>query len=186
MMTVEAYNQYFEQLLQTEHPSAPYDNPDYMNYTKLNHSRSKRWLKHGELLEETKDLVQAIKTQQTWVLITEPWCGDAAHNVPFIELMAALNPAYISLHIQLRDSDSEIDQYLTNGGKSIPKLIIRDEHGRDLAVWGPRPDDCQKVFNQLKVEGADFERQKIELQNWYNANKGVSLQHEINRLLKTL
>lgn len=186
MLTINSYNQYFEEIIQQENLVAPYDNPDYFNYAKLNHSRSNRWLKHGILLEETKDLMAAITSKHTWVLITEPWCGDAAHSVPFIELMAQLNPEKVELRIQLRDSGSEIDQYLTNGGKSIPKLIIRNNEGKDVAVWGPRPVDCQIVFNQLKEEGADFEKQKIELQNWYNADKGVSIQQEINELLKNI
>jgi hypothetical protein len=90
----------------------------------------------------------------------------------------------IQLEIQLRDADSEIEKYLTNGGKSIPILVIRDENGKDLAVWGPRPADCQVIFNQLKADGAEFGEIKIALQNWYNQDAGVSLQKELDNLIK--
>ena len=73
--------------------------------------------------------------------VTEPmrWgrlflCGDAAHIVPIIYLMSRLNNN-ITLRIQLRDSGSEIEKYLTNGTKSIPMLIVRDENNKDLAFY---------------------------------------------------
>lgn len=177
-MTAETYNKQFEEILNATHTQAPYDNPDYLNYTKLNESRSRRWHKKGEISEETKSFIRSLKQKQKWIVITEHWCGDASHNVPFIELMAALNPC-IELEIQLRDSGSEIDQYLTNGGKSIPKLIVRNEANKDIFVWGPRPAACQVIFLKMKEEGLDFEAQKIALQNWYNEDKGVSVQQEI-------
>jgi hypothetical protein len=31
----------------------------------------------------------------------------------------------------------------------------------------------------MKAENLDFEQQKIQLQNWYNEDKGISIQHEI-------
>lgn len=184
-MTKETYNQYFEEILANENPSAPYDDPHFLDYTKMNQKRSTRWFKHGEILPEMKTAIEQIKAPQKWVLITEPWCGDAAHSVPFIQMISDLNPL-ISLEIQLRDSDSEIEKYLTNGGKSIPILVIRNESNEDLAVWGPRPKDCQVVFQQLKDENADFEAMKVALQNWYNHNKGVDIQQELIELISNI
>jgi hypothetical protein len=181
-MTIDQYQSDFETILTTELPHAPYNNPDYFQYAKMNQSRSNRWFKHGKLSSDTITKIKSIQTPQTWILITEHWCGDAAHSIPFIAMMAALNPM-IQLEVQLRDSDSEIDSYLTNGGKSIPILVLRDENGKDLAVWGPRPAACQVLYLEMKNAGKDFETQKIVLQNWYNANKGLSIQAEICALL---
>ena len=177
------YNNYFEEILQNTNPKAPYDNPDFLDYTKMNQTRSKRWIKHGEILVSIQETMKQIKNPQKWILITEPWCGDAAHSVPFIHLISELSE-YVNLEIQLRDDDSEIEKYLTRGGKSIPILVIRNDNGKDLAVWGPRPADCQVIFNQLKADGAEFGETKIALQNWYNQNAGVSLQEELNEKIK--
>ncbi len=177
-MTWTEYNNYFDEILSNPNPAAPYDNPDYLDYTKLNHKRSHRWMKHGEILPQMKEAISRIKEDQHWILITEPWCGDAAHSVPFIQMIAALSNK-IKLEIQLRDSGSEIDNYKTNGGKAIPMLIIRDKVGKDLAVWGPRPAACQKIFLQMKADNVDFETQKITLQNWYNKDNGKSIQLEL-------
>ncbi|MBL7761161.1 MAG: thioredoxin family protein [Sediminibacterium sp.] len=113
----------------------PYNNADYLEYTKLNASRKSRWLKTQSISEGLKQVVSYIKSPQNWIVITEPWCADAAHNIPFIILAARENPL-ISLSFELRDSPpNRIEQYLTGGTKSIPKLIIKDEKGNDLAIW---------------------------------------------------
>jgi hypothetical protein len=181
--TWEKYLDKFEEVLAQETPLPPYDNPVYLDYFKLNRSRQRRWLKTGVINPELTKVIKAIDQKQTWYLITEPWCGDAAHNVPFIYKMTELNPN-ITLKIVWRDTEPfMIDDYLTNGGKAVPKLIIRDENEKDLHVWGPRPEECQVLFQQLKDENADFDKQKIELQKWYNADKGVSIQREFFELL---
>jgi len=184
-MNWSEYNHFFDEILKNSNPIAPYDNPDFLGYTKMNHTRSKRWMKTGEITQSIIETVGKIEKAQYWILITEPWCGDAAHSVPFIHLISELNDN-IQLQIQLRDSNSEIENYLTNGGKSIPILVIRDENGKDLAVWGPRPAACQVIFNELKLAGAEFSEMKIGLQNWYNQDAGVGLQEELNELLKTI
>ncbi len=182
-MNFESYLSEFEHILNASSPVAPYDNPDYLNYTKLNWSRMNRWLKKGELTEQLVDVIKGIVQPQRWMIITEPWCGDAAHLVPFLHLAAQLNPL-IAVEYELRDSAPfRINDYLTNGSKSIPKLIIRNEEGKDLAVWGPRPVECQKLFDRLKADNADFETQKTALQQWYNEDKGKSLQAELAAIL---
>jgi hypothetical protein len=120
-----------------------------------------------------------------WIVISEPWCGDAAHILPFLFKMSTLNPK-ITLDIQLRDShDSEIDNYLTNGGKAIPVLIVRNEQGKDLFHWGPRPNPCQKMVDETKQEGASQEELINAIQQWYNQDQGVAIQKEVTSLLET-
>ncbi len=98
-------------------------------------------------------------------------------------MLAALNPL-VTTEYQLRDAEPFLIQhYLTNGGKSIPKLISRDAEGKDLFTWGPRPEACQAVYDQLKAENADFETIKTEIQKWYNDDKGQSLQREMLAVL---
>lgn len=176
----------FDAILNNEKPPIPYDNPAYFEYLKLNRSRQKRWLKTGVIQEELKKVITEIKTKQTWYVITEPWCGDAAHSIPFIKMAADLNPL-ISLKIVWRDTPPfMIDNYLTNGGKSVPKLVIRDQNESDLAQWGPRPEECQNIYLNLKEQNASFDEIKITLQAWYNKDKGQSLQIELAELIRKI
>lgn len=182
-MDFYAYLDTFGHILNNAAPQAPYDNAAYLDYTKLNWSRMNRWLKKGVLSTTLIEVVKEISHSQQWVVITEPWCGDAAHSVPFIQLASQLNPL-ISVEYELRDSEPfRINEYLTGGSRSIPKLIIRDSQGADLGTWGPRPVECQQLFDRLKVENADFETQKTALQHWYNADKGQSVQSELETVL---
>lgn len=185
-MNFQSYQAEFSRILNNQTPQPPYDNAVYLDYTKLNWSRMNRWLKKGELSARFVETIKEISQSQQWIVITEPWCGDAAHSVPFMQLAAELNPL-ISVDYELRDAEPfRINEYLTGGSKSIPKLIIRDSHGADLATWGPRPVECQKLFDRLKAENADFEQQKIATQQWYNADKGKSMQAELNAIFTAL
>ena len=181
-MNFEAYRELFDTILSGKEQASPYNDPAYLQYTELNRSRMNRWLKQGQLRPSLVEFLEKNDQPQQWVLITEPWCGDAAHSVPFLARLAQISPL-VKLEIQLRDSGSEIDRYLTNGGRAIPYLIIRDPEGKDLATWGPRPKACQDLFHRLKTEEVASDERKIQIQNWYNEDKGQSLQRELYELL---
>jgi hypothetical protein len=185
-MDLATYQQLFQHILNNPNPQFPYNDPHYLNYTRLNWSRQERWFKVGVLNEELIALVSGIATKQTWTIITEPWCGDASHSLPFIHRLAGLNQL-ITVDYRLRDTEPFlIEQYLTGTSKSIPKLIIVDSQNNDLAVWGPRPAGCQLLYQQLLNDHVPMDQQKIALQQWYNADKGVSLQLELIDIFKAI
>jgi len=180
-MDFTSYLDYFQAIVENKDGKLPelYQDPEYFEYTKLNWSRVNRWMKTGKLLDGTVAKLKTINTPQNWIVITEPWCGDASHIVPFIELMSRENDL-ISVSYELRDSEPfRINNYLTGTSKSIPILIIQDKNEKDLKVWGPRPKECQEFFMSEKEKGADFEALKIALQKWYNQDKGVQIQQEV-------
>lgn len=182
MMNFQEYQEVMQAILNAAQPAPPYDNADYFQYTKMNASRMNRWLKQHPVTEATKAVLTSIRRKQQWIVITEPWCGDAAHIVPILYLMSQLNDR-IDFKLQLRDSGSEIENYLTNGTRSIPILIVRDENGNDLFHWGPRPAAAKKVYDALKEKKAGFEETKIALQQVYNSDKSNGIQQEVSALL---
>ena len=187
-MNWTSYITLFDAILSKEHTHAPYDSEFYFNYTTLNNARQNRWLKHGILLPEMKSEIESISEPQEWILITEPWCGDASHINPFIYMASELNDK-IHLRINLRDGDdSLIENYLTNGtSKSIPILVVRDKDGNDLFSWGPRPKEAQAILTHQKgdITTSDEDKKK-EFQAWYNQNKGVDLQNELLEKFRSL
>ena len=101
------------------------------NYIKLNQHRSNRIDKYYEVDGEIIEEVNKIDESQLWMMITENWCGDSAQSLPYIAKIASLNNN-IDLRIILRDSHPEImDLYLTNGTRSIPKLVVFDMEGNE-------------------------------------------------------
>ena len=169
---------------QLEHPGYSNYPTHYQQYIPLNKSRFTRSLKQGVITRELTEVIRSINEKQDWVIITEPWCGDAAQIVPYLFKMVELNPL-INVEVQLRDSNSEIDSYLSNGKMSIPKLIIRNKEGVDRFVWGPRPQKLETIYLELKNKNENLDDVKTILQKWYNEDKGQSLQLELLELLST-
>lgn len=182
-MTFSEYISYFEEVLEEPERHEVYQDENYYQYAKMNWTRMNRWLKRFEPSDDIKQLINGITEEQHWIVITEPWCGDAAHSVAQLYQIVKDNPN-IDFDIQLRDREPFlIEDYLTNGGKSIPKLIIRNDVGHDKAIWGPRPEKLQAIFDQMKAEGKEFDEIKEALQKWYNEDKGEEIQKELLALL---
>ncbi|WP_462247635.1 thioredoxin family protein [Ekhidna sp.] len=159
-------------------------NEDLIYYTKLNAQRSKRIGKTAVIDNKLEEKVRALP-KQVWLLITETWCGDAANSVPLISKLADLNPQ-IELRIVLRDDNLDLmDQFLTKGGRSIPKLIALDEDLNVQFDWGPRPKEAQEMYwNWREREDREpYKEFQVTLQKWYNQNKSQAVQDEISELV---
>ena len=99
---------------------------DLIDYTALNERRMRRWDKTLKIAPEAIARTANTTEKVTWVVLTESWCGDAAHVIPVLNKLAELNPG-VTLKIVMRDKNEALmDQFLTNGGRSIPKLIAYD------------------------------------------------------------
>ena len=162
--------------------------PNELNhYVPLNLHRHQRWMKHGVISDSLQEQISKITTIQHWVLITEPWCGDAAQCVPALEKLALCSPNIQTKYI-LRDENPEVmDAYLTNGGRSIPKLICLDEQLQEVFTWGPRPDVIQAVMNDLKANGVTEIAQIVEaIQKAYNDNKQAGIYDELAAVLNSI
>ena len=184
-MDISTYETQFDDILEGRNTLPPYDDEEYIHYVKMNKTRSSRLTRKGKLLPKLEEVIKSIDKKMHWLLITEPWCGDAAHCHPFISRYAALND-HISLVIQNRDApNSEIDKYLTNGGMSIPMLIDRDAAHQDLFTWGPRPKAAQEMYLDLKGRSIAWPDILKELQLWYNKDKGVTMQEELYSLFNS-
>jgi len=158
---------------------------DLLNYSKLNNSRMKRLDKTFHLSGKTIEAIRKSAKKYSWIVLTESWCGDAANALPIINKMVEVSET-IELRIVLRDENEVLmDKFLTNGSKSIPKLIAIDADTKEVVdSWGPRPTEATKMVEEQKekfgILDADF---KKELQVWYNANKGVNIEENILELL---
>ncbi|MCC6372569.1 MAG: thioredoxin family protein [Bacteroidia bacterium] len=158
---------------------------ELIDYAKLNIQRMMRVEKTTQIGDSLKATLNKIKGNYIWLVITEGWCGDAAQNLPAFELIEKVCPK-IELKLILRDDNPElIDRYLTNGSRSIPKLIcFEKETLTELFVWGPRPQALQNKVVELVKENMPKEERGLFIQKWYNADKSASLQHEMHDLIE--
>jgi len=154
-----------------------------------NLARMNRLDRKSRLTDETLVQLAKIDTPVIWLVITEGWCGDAAQIVPVLQHMATENKN-IQLRFILRDKNLEIiDAFLTNGARSIPKILILDAESLAVQyVWGPRPAVMQEMVlsNKAKsLETEDLEAQKLIMQEsanqlhlWYAKDKTKTTQTE--------
>ncbi len=150
---------------------------------KLNLHRMTRIEKHFVVSEELKELIKKIKRPQTWMIISETWCGDSAQNIPIIAKAIESNPN-ITLKLILRDSNPDImDLYLTNGTRSIPIMVAFDHNGEELFRWGPRPHEAKQLFADLKAQGLEKPMILEKLHLWYGRNRGAALENELKNLI---
>lgn len=182
--TYEAYRAFLDGLLAEGKTTGANQSESMINYATLNQKRMRKWDKIGKITPELSEKLLDIKSPMTWLVITEGWCGDAAQNLPFLNKMSEINQN-INFKMVLRDENLGLmNEFLTNGGQSIPKLIALDESLNVLGSWGPRPEPMQKAFvenrvTQEKPGGVFTEYMHL----WYAKDKGLTLQNEFLAIL---
>lgn len=173
-ITYQDYRTLVKDLVAKESTTGTNKTEALANYTMLNDRRMKRWDKTVKVSETVKEQVSNLEINQTWLVLTESWCGDAAHLMPVMNKVAELN-YNIDFKVVLRDENEALmNQFLTNGGQAIPKLIMIDNNTNEVVnTFGPRPTEATKLVNDYKAEhGALTPEFKEDLQGWYNKNKG--------------
>jgi len=191
LATAQSYNEYKEmvlQLLKEGKSTGVNQNENLYNFTKLNNQRMKRLDKQTRLSEDALKKTQSIKKDFTWLVLTESWCGDAAQTLPVINKFAEANEK-IDLKVVLRDENEDLmNHFLTDGNKSIPKLIVLDNNSNKVVgSWGPRSEKASKMVMDYKEKHGQIDDQfKTALQNWYNEDKGSHIEKELVDLINEL
>lgn len=181
----EDYVDLIDKLLAEGKTTGPNQSEDMTHYARLNRQRMKRLTGTVELTDETKRVAKSATRKMIWLIITEGWCGDAAQNIPIIEKIARASENIETRYI-LRDENPELmDRFLTNGARSIPKLIGLDAVTLTvLGTWGARPAEAQDFHQRLKEEGLAKPLIMENLQRWYNSDRSRSLQTEFQQLIR--
>jgi hypothetical protein len=185
--TYARYRSMIDSLLAVHKTTGSNHAEDMLQHTRMNVQRMKRLDKTAQLQPDLLAQLKGMTQAQTWLVISEAWCGDAAQNLPYLQLVAAASEK-IALKIVLRDEHLELmDRFLTAGGRSIPKLILlhADTH-EVLADWGPRPAAAQSLYLDLKAQQLPYMEASTQLHKWYADNKGLDLQAELLSILQGL
>lgn len=161
--------------------------PDRINFTALNFNRILRLNKTISLTAEQEEHFRNIKAKQTWLVLLESWCADGAQTIPVLNKIAEVSEN-INLRIVLRDENPKLmDQLLTNGTRSIPKLVILDKEMEVVTTWGPRTVSATQMVNDYKVEFGSIDSNfKARLQIWYNKDRGMSIINELANIVQNL
>ena len=143
-----------------------------------------RTLKTFKIDEEQLNVLKSKNFNGKILIISEPWCGDASATVPAVTKF--FEAASIEVKIFLKDSDTSlIEQFLTNGTQSIPKILILDENFEVKNVWGPRPKFGNDLLKKFKENPETYPREEFynDLQVYYAKNRGKDAITELLELL---
>lgn len=156
-----------------------------INYTELNDRRMNRWDKTLKVPSEIEEKISKVKSRLTFLVLSESWCGDASPSLPVMNKITELNPN-IEFKIVLRDENLDLmDEFLTNGSRSIPKLIVLDKEKDEIvSEWGPRSSTATDMVEAYKKEHGTLTSEfKQDLQVWYNKDKGQNILRDLVELL---
>jgi len=121
----------------------------------------KLYERRAKIDEATVEAIRAAGSHNILV-VTEPWCGDSLAIFPVIAKL--FSAAGCEIRVIQRDEHTDlIDQYLTNGGKAIPLVIVLDESFNERFHWGPRPAPAQAIVTEHKAAIAAGETDKAEV-----------------------
>lgn len=181
-MTYSEYKNLIDTLFAEGKTTGSNQSEAYLEYTRMAIQRMKRWDKTIRIDERMTELVKKLPPQ-IWLVITEAWCGDAAQTIPYMAKLADLNPD-IQLRLILRDENPEImDQYLTNGARSIPKLISLSPGLQTVYfVWGPKPAYLMEKQREFKADPKEKTSKEFveEVHLWYARDKNYTLGGELS------
>jgi hypothetical protein len=187
-MTYKSYKDMVSRLITENKTTGPKQSENLVNFTKLNLERVKRIEKTTNIDKYVKEEIRKINRPMYFLLIAEAWCGDVAQNLPVINKIAELNKN-IELRIILRDENPDVmNEFLTNGTKSIPICILIDEVSLHvLGKWGPRPEPAQKMMAENKRRPVLTRDELIKkIQRWYAEDKGKTIQKEFVKLVQSM
>ncbi|AHJ99731.1 thioredoxin family protein [Hymenobacter swuensis] len=184
----ETYRQLLDQLMTEDKTTGNTQTTELTAYARLNIQRMERLDKKAEVLPEVQTALNRLTGTYEWVILTEGWCGDAAQIVPVLEKIARASHGRLRTHYLLRDENLDLmDHYLTNGGRSIPKLLIlHADTLTEVTNWGPRPTEAHNLFLEMKAAGATHEEFAEKLHGWYAKDKTQATQHELLRVIEQM
>jgi hypothetical protein len=111
--------------------------------------------------------------------LVEDWCGDASNTIPVLAKLTDLAPG-VELRVLRRDEHPEVmDQYLTNGTRSIPVVIALDADFHELGHWGPRPRVLQEWVLEQRASGTAKDQLYPEVRRWYARDGGETTLREV-------
>lgn len=186
-MDYQAYKKLIEDLFNQGLVTGPLQSEALTNYTKMNLVRMKRLEKTSTVPQNIENLAEKLSRPIVFLTITEGWCGDAAQIIPVVQKICDTSQ-FLSMRFILRDENPEImDHFLTNGARSIPKIIGLDEQTlQQYFVWGPRPEPAGKVRTDLIEQGASGKDVAEALHRWYAKDQSAGIFSEFEAILRAL
>jgi hypothetical protein len=112
------------------------------------------------------------------LILLEDWCGDAVNTVPPIVALAEAVPGWEARVLRRDQHPALMDQFLTEGARAIPIVVVLDEQGDVRARWGPRPAALQR-WVKGPGQALDKAARYKEVRLWYVRDRAATTWAEL-------
>lgn len=133
-------NQWFEKGLSSE---------EYINLLEYHEDHFKTVYQNFSVPEDHTFFSSLQKKNVRAIVLAEVWCGHCMLNIPVLLRLA--EKVNMPVRFLNRDENLELmDQYLTNGNRTIPIFIFIDQKGNEIAKWGPMAPKTREFVSQYR------------------------------------
>jgi hypothetical protein len=127
--------------------------------------------------------VRASGEKFNLLVLAEDWCGDGSSTIPYLAKLATLTRS-VEVRVLRRDEHPLVmDQYLTDGARAIPIVIVLSRQLEELGHWGPRPAALQEWVRHDRAK-TGMKPPYPQIRRWYARDKGESVLREVLSLLE--
>jgi hypothetical protein len=166
--TFDNFFEYVKDLHEKGLVTGDIQNKELLDYSLLNEKRMSRIIKHGQSFPVQVENESPLKYA---LVITEGWCGDSAQLLPYFYKWSVLKNAELKI-VGRDDNESLMNEFLTNGSRSVPVMIGLDENFKCIFRWGPRPAVLTQLVKNWKASGMEKAEMGLHIHQWYTDNKG--------------
>ena len=149
--------------------------------------REDQWNDHYQTGLVPEALAQRARRAGSFrmLVVTEDWCGDSAHTIPYLAKLAD-EVEGLSMRLIDREQGKQLMRFrLTPDYRAAtPTVVMLDESGRDVGCWVERPSELQGWFQKNKTK-LDHDALHGKTYEWYEKDAGLSTLREIVELLET-
>jgi thioredoxin family protein len=158
----------------------------HRHYTRYNWDRYESIRRKHKISAAFADAIRRVPGVQTWLVITEHWCSDAAFSVPVIQAAAECH-SDVDLRILYRDENPEVmDRYLTGESRSIPILAVFDDQGHELLRWGSKPKAAAIFRKDLVRKATEPKKLSLTMVEWYEDGGWLEVEQELTEAFNSI
>jgi hypothetical protein len=112
---------------------------DYLAQMGDTRARTEHNYERAHLTDEERRFFAGLRQVRYALMLAENWCGDVHRNSPILARIVEAMP-HCELRVFFRDQNLDLtDSFLNNGYRSIPVLVLFDEHWSEIGRWIERP-----------------------------------------------
>ena len=151
---------------------------EYLEGVRANRDLWHQIHRRARIPQDILERARSLPGRWNLLVMTEDWCGDAVHSVPYVARLAEAVPQLSMRVIGREDNPDLMDGHLTNGTRSIPVVMILDETFREVAWWGPRPRPFREFF-QRELKHLPCGDRFPGMRAWYAKDRGRAVLGEL-------